>query len=77
LATGSEKYGRQAIPASFEKTVTVGSVSVRMQVISSRAVWRERQIASAQRVQDMLAHKARGADVVFDQFYPEDLKGRC
>jgi len=24
----------------------------------------------------MLAHKTRGADVVFDQFYPKDLKGR-
>jgi hypothetical protein len=29
-----------------------------------------------QRVQDLLGHKARGADMVFDQCYPEDLKGR-
>lgn len=62
------------IPASFEKTVTVGSVPYVMQVdFLAGEYGGNAKSHRHQRVQDMLAHKARGADVVFDQFYPEDL----
>jgi hypothetical protein len=65
------------IPASFEKTVTVGSVPYVMQVdFLAGEYGGNAKSHRHQRVQDMLAHKARGADVVVDQFYPEDLKGR-
>jgi len=67
----------KSIPASFEKTVTVGSVPYVMQVdFLAGEYGGNAKSHRHQRVQDMLAHKARGADVVFDQFYPEDLKGR-
>jgi hypothetical protein len=65
------------IPASFEKTVTVEGVPYVMQVdFLAGEYGGNAKSHRHQRVQDMLAHKARGADVVFDQFYPEDLKGR-
>lgn len=65
------------IPASFEKTVTVEDVPHRMQVdFLAGEYGGNAKSHRHQRVQDMLAHKARGADVVFDQFYPQDLKGR-
>ncbi len=57
--------------------MTVGSVPYVMQVdFLAGEYGGNAKSHRHQRVQDMLAHKARGADVVFDQFYPEDLKGR-
>jgi hypothetical protein len=52
------------IPASFEKTVTVGSVPYVMQVdFLAGEYGGNAKSHRHQRVQDMLAHKARGADM--------------
>jgi hypothetical protein len=65
------------IPASFEKTVAMEGGRHRMQVdFLAGEYGGSAKSHRHQQVQDLLAHKARGADVVFDQFYAEDVKGQ-
>jgi hypothetical protein len=67
----------KAIPASFEKMVQVEGARHRMQVdFLAGEYGGSAKSHRHQHVQDLLAHKARGADVVFEQFYAEDVKGR-
>lgn len=64
------------IPASFEKTVEMEGGRHRMQVdFLAGEYGGSAKSRRHQQVQDLLAHKARGADVVFEQFYAEDVKG--
>jgi hypothetical protein len=67
----------KAIPASFEKMVQVEGARHRMQVdFLAGEYGGSAKSHRHQHVQDLLAHKARGADVVFEQFYVQDVKGR-
>jgi hypothetical protein len=67
----------KAIPASFEKTAEVEGTRDRMQVdFLAGEYGGSAKSHRHQHVQDLLAHKARGADVVFEQFYAEDVRGR-
>jgi hypothetical protein len=67
----------KAIPASFEKTVEVEGARHRMQVdFLAGEYGGSAKSHRHQHVQDLLAHKARGADVVFEQFYAEEVRGR-
>jgi hypothetical protein len=65
------------IPASFEKKVQAGGTQFRMQVdFLAGEYGGTGKSHRHQRVQDLLAHKARGADIVFDQFYTAEIAGR-
>jgi len=67
----------KSIPASFEKTVEVEGARHRMQVdFLAGEYGGSAKSHRHQHVQDLLAHKARGTDVVFEQFYAEDVRGR-
>lgn len=64
------------IPASFQKTVNVDGIPYTMQLdFLAGEYGGTAQSHRHQHVQEMLAHKARGADLVFDQHYTEDVDG--
>lgn len=64
------------IPASFQKTVNVDGIPYTMQLdFLAGEYGGTAKSHRHQHVQEMLAHKARGADLVFDQHYTEDVEG--
>lgn len=66
----------KVIPASFQKAVQAQGAKFRMQVdFLAGEYGGTAKSHRHQRVQDLLAHKAHGADVVFDQFYTADIEG--
>jgi hypothetical protein len=65
------------IPASFEKTINVGETPFTMQIdFLAGEYGGTAKNRRHQKVQDILAHKGRGADLVFDNFYKEEIQGR-
>jgi hypothetical protein len=65
------------IPASFEKTIIVGETPFTMQIdFLAGEYGGTAKNRRHQKVQDILAHKGRGADLVFDNFYKEEIQGR-
>jgi hypothetical protein len=67
----------KAIPASFEKTVKAGEVTFTMQIdFLAGEYGGTAKNRRHQEVQDMLARKGRGTDLVFDNFYANDVQGR-
>ena len=64
------------IPASFQKTVTVDGIPYAMQLdFLAGEYGGTAKSHRHQHVQEILAHKARGADLVFDQHYTENVEG--
>ena len=64
------------IPASFVKTMKVGETSFTMQIdFLAGEYGGTAKNHRHQKVQDMLAHKGRGTDLVFDNYYKEEIKG--
>lgn len=64
------------IPASFQKTVNVDGIPYAMQLdFLAGEYGGTAKSHRHQHVQEMLAHKARGADLVFDQHYTENVEG--
>jgi hypothetical protein len=64
------------IPASFQKTVNVDGIPYTMQLDFLAGEYGGKAKSHRhQHVQEILAHKARGADLVFDQHYTEDVEG--
>ena len=67
----------KAIPTSFEKTTTVGDTPFTMQIDFLAGEYGGTATSHRhQKVQDMLAHKGRGTDLVFDNYYNEEVQGR-
>lgn len=67
----------KAIPASFEKTINVGETPFTMQVnFLAGEYGGTAKNHRHQKVQDILAHKGRGTDLVFDNYYKEEIQGR-
>jgi hypothetical protein len=67
----------KAIPASFVKTIKVGSTPFTMQIDFLAGEYGGTATSHRhQKVQDMLAHKGRGTDLVFDNYYREEIQGR-
>ena len=65
------------IPASFEKTIKAGEVPFRMQIdFLAGEYGGTAKSHRHQKVQDMLAHKGRGTDLAFDNFYANEVPGR-
>lgn len=65
------------IPASFQKTINVGEVPFTMQIdFPAGEYGGTAKSHRHQKVQDMLAHKGRGAGLVFDNFYTDELQTR-
>jgi hypothetical protein len=68
--------GRE-IPASFEKTIKLGDTPFTMQIdFLAGEYGGTAKNHRHQKVQDMLAHKGRGTDLVFDNYYKEEIQGR-
>jgi len=64
------------IPASFQKTVAVDGIPYTMQLdFLAGEYGGTAKSHRHQHVQEILAHKARGADLVFDQHYTENVEG--
>jgi hypothetical protein len=67
----------KAVPASFEKTVKIGETTFTMQIdFLAGEYGGTAQNHRHQEVQDLLARKGRGTDLVFDNFYANDVQGR-
>jgi hypothetical protein len=65
------------VPASFEKAVRLNEVTFTMQIdFLAGEYGGTAQNHRHQEVQDMLARKGRGTDLVFDNFYDNDVQGR-
>lgn len=64
------------IPASFEKTIQVGETPFTMQIdFLAGEYGGTAKNHRHQKVQEMLAHKGRGTDLVFDNYYKEEIQG--
>lgn len=67
----------KAIPASFQKAVQVEEARFTMQVdFLAGEYGGTAKSHRHQKVQELFAHKARGADLVLDQFYTTEIAGR-
>ena len=65
------------IPASFQKTIKIGDVPFAMQIdFLAGEYGGTAKSHRHQKVQEMLAHKGRGADLVFDNFYTDEIPGK-
>ncbi len=65
------------IPASFEKTIKLGEAPFTMQIdFLAGEYGGTAKSHRHQKVQDMLAHKGRGTDLVFDNYYKEEIQAR-
>ena len=65
------------IPASFEKTIKVGQIPFTMQIdFLAGEYGGTAKNRRHQNIQDILAHKGRGTDLVFDNYYQEEIQGR-
>ncbi len=65
------------IPASFEKTIKVGDTPFAMQIdFLAGEYGGTAKSHRHQKVQGMLAHKGRGADLAFENYYREEVQGR-
>jgi hypothetical protein len=64
------------IPASFEKTIMKGETPFTMQIdFLAGEYGGSAKSHRHQKVQDMLAHKGRGTDLAFNNFYKEEIQG--
>jgi len=64
------------IPASFQKTIKIGDVPFAMQIDFLAGEYGGTVKSHRhQKVQEMLAHKGRGTDLVFDNFYTDEIPG--
>ena len=65
------------IPASFEKIIKVGDTPFTMQIdFLAGEYGGTAKSHRHQKVQEMLAHKGRGADLAFENYYQEEVQGR-
>lgn len=65
------------IPASFQKTIKIGDVPFAMQIDFLAGEYGGTVKSHRhQKVQEMLAHKGRGTDLVFDNFYTDEIPGK-
>lgn len=65
------------IPASFEKTIKVGEIPFTMQIdFLAGEYGGTAKNHRHQKVQDILAHKGRGTDLVFNNYYEKEIRGR-
>lgn len=65
------------LPASFEKTTKVDETPFTMQIdFLAGEYGGTAKNHRHQKVQDILAHKGRGTDFVFDNYYKEEIHGR-
>ena len=65
------------IPASFEKIIKVGETPFTMQIdFLAGEYGGTAKSHRHQKVQEMLAHKGRGADLAFENYYQEEVQGR-
>lgn len=64
------------IPASFAKAVQIGEAPFMMQIdFLAGEYGGTAKNHRHQKIQDMLAHKGRGTDLVFDNYYKEEIQG--
>jgi hypothetical protein len=76
-SSGKNPQG-EIIPARFEKVVPLrggGKFAMRVDFLAAEYGGTARSHRH-QKVQDLLAHKARGADIVFDQCYTQEICAR-
>ena len=65
------------VPASFVKTIKVGDTPFTMQIdFLAGEYGGTAKNHRHQKVQDILAHKGRGTDLVFNNYYKEEVRGR-
>ena len=65
------------VPASFEKTIKVGEIPFTMQIdFLAGEYGGTAKNRRHQKVQDILAHKGRGTDLVFNNYYEKEIRGR-